>query len=265
MKNYQVFALSNGKISKRVFYKGEGPGIIIMHELPGMVPECVEFADRLVEAGFKVYLPLLFGEAGEGDPISGTLDNFPKLCISKEFNLFANNETSPIVEWLKLLCRKAHNYSKHRGVGAIGMCLTGGFAIPLLVEPSLMAPVLSQPSLPINPILFKGSPGCSKRDYEFACARIKREKIPVLGFKFSHDIISPNEKFKKLQKDLGSLFKGTIIDSGPFNPHNNPILAHSVFTLNYQDRDGHPTKEALNTLIAYFKERLLGTSSSNPS
>lgn len=136
------------------------------------------------------------------------------------------------------------------------MCLTGGLAIPLLVEPSLMAPVLSQPSLPMNPF-DRASVGCSEEDLEFACKRSKKENIPVLGFKFSNDILSSNDKFKLLKFQLGDLFVDTIIDSSVGNPNNIPLHAHAVFTTHYEDTPNHPTREAFEKLVKFYRDRLL--------
>jgi dienelactone hydrolase len=257
MKDFITIEHTYEDITHTIYKKGTGRGVIIIHELPGMVKECVNFARRISTEGFTVYLPLLFDQPDIPFSTIKTLENLTRLCIHKEFSLWENNRTSPIVEWLKSLSRLAHAECGGTGVGAIGMCLTGGFAIPMLVEPSLMAPVLSQPSLPLLPDS-KGrkSLGCSDKDYAGACRRIKKEQIQVRGYKFSHDVLSDNQKFDTLQADLGELFVGMTIDSGLFNSHHIPIYSHSVFTVHYNDAEGHPTQEAYKTLIQYFKDRL---------
>ncbi|MCB1179148.1 MAG: dienelactone hydrolase family protein [Leptospiraceae bacterium] len=258
MNDFLEFEFSHKNISHKVFKKGNGPGIIIIHELPGMVKECVNFARNLEKEGFTVYLPLLFGEPNKELDVIDTIKLFRKVCISKEFDLFSNNKTSPVVEFLKGLCKFAKEETSSKGVGAIGMCLTGGFVIPMVVESSLLAPVLSQPSLPLNP-LFRNEIGCSKEDYETACSRIKKEKIKVLGFKFSEDILSHNDKFKKLETDLMNNFEGDIIDSSLGNSHKIPFYAHAVFTKDFVEQKDHPTYNAYLKLISYFKEKLLNT------
>ncbi|MCB1158366.1 MAG: dienelactone hydrolase family protein [Leptospiraceae bacterium] len=255
MQGFTEFLHSYKERDYRVFKKGQGPGVLIMHELPGMVQECVDFASRLSEAGFTVYLPLLFGEPNIENNTGTTIQYFGKLCISKEFTLFQGNKTSPVIEFLKSLCRRIHKECGYNGLGAIGMCLTGGFVIPLLLEPALLAPVLSQPSLPINPFE-SASLACSDEDYEFACKRILKEKIPVLGFKFSHDALSSNEKFKRLKNDLGDLFIDNTIYSGPKNMQGLQVTDHAVFTIHFRNEEGHPTREAFDLLIEYYRKRL---------
>jgi hypothetical protein len=74
------------------------------------------------------------------------------ICIHREFNVWYTGKSSPIVEWLRALARKAHADCGGRGVGAIGMCFTGGFALAMMTESTVVAPVLSQPS-------YVGGPG----------------------------------------------------------------------------------------------------------
>lgn len=258
MQDFSQFTFHYQDIEHPVYKKGSGPGVIIMHEMPGMITECVNFGRRLAREGFTVYLPLLFGKENIPYSVATTLVHTAGLCISREFHLLAHNKTSPIIEWLKALCRQAHQQCGFGGVGAIGMCLTGGFAIPMLVEPALMAAALSQPSLPLGfDRASKLSPGCSRQDFEHVCQRVQQENIPVLGFRFSHDIISPDEKFQYLEEHLGENFRATRIDSAPGNPHNNPADAHAVFTVHFQNQQNHPTAQALQTLIDYYKQRLL--------
>ena len=254
---YSSFELSDGEFKKTVYSKGKGPGIIIMHELPGMSPETIIFANYLVKQGFTVYLPLLFGEPMMAPDASSSAKNMASLCISKEFHLFTSNKTSPIVHWLRALCRHAHEACGGPGVGAIGMCLTGGFAIPLMVEPAMMAPALSQPSLPINPIVGKDSLGCSEEDYQAACARARRDNMPIIGFRFSHDALAAKEKFDRLHQDLGELFIDETIDSSLGNENGLPIYAHSVMTLHFQNNPSHPTHIAREKLLEFYKQRLL--------
>ena len=254
---YSSFELSDGEFKKTVFTKGKGPAIIIMHELPGMSPETILFANHLVKQGFKIYLPLMFGEPMMAADAASSAKNMAHLCVSKEFHLFTSGKTSPIVHWLRALCRQAHEECGGTGVGAIGMCLTGGFAIPLMVEPSMMAPALSQPSLPINPILGKDSLGCSEEDYQAACARAKKENMPIIGFRFSHDALAAKEKFDRLNRDLGDLFIDETIDSSLGNQDGLPIYAHSVMTLHFQNNPSHPTYQAREKLVDFYQSRLM--------
>ena len=69
-------------------------------------------------------------------------------CVSREFANWATSTTSPITVWLRALARAEHERCGGPGVGAVGMCFTGGFALAMMVDDELIAPVLSQPSLP---------------------------------------------------------------------------------------------------------------------
>lgn len=246
-----------------VYRSGTGPGIIIIHELPGMMPETVRFARRLRDAGFSVYLPLFFGQAGK--PFSGpaTLAYTIRLCISREFSMFQRDRTSPVVDWLRALCRHAHANCGGPGVGAIGMCLTGGFAIPLLVEPAMLAPVLSQPSVPVcmfargtDKIACARSLNCDPDDLAYAKERVAREGLTIPGFKFSDDSLAPNGRFDRLREEFGDAFIPFVIDSSPGNAHGYTASDHAVFTAHYSHKVGTPTREAYDRLLHYFQERL---------
>jgi dienelactone hydrolase len=179
------------------------------------------------------------------------------MCVSREFSVWAGDHSSPIIERLRALCRELHAELGGRGVGAIGMCLTGNFALSMLVEPSLMAPVLSQPSLPFAPV----GPGRGKLHAsadEIACARrrIADDGVRVLGLRFTHDALCPGERFETLRRELGDGFEGIEIDSSRHNAHGIKRTAHSVLTADLVDRDGHPTRQALDRVIAFLHEHL---------
>ena len=50
--------------TKRVYVLGTGPGVIVMHEIPGISPQVARFARWIADAGFTVYMPSLFGRDG---------------------------------------------------------------------------------------------------------------------------------------------------------------------------------------------------------
>ena len=96
------------------------------------------------DAGFRVYAPILFGLPDAGNIEKPTLVRILSLCVSREFTLLAANKSSPVTA----LGRLAHQECDGRGVGAIGMCLTGGFALSMALDPVVLAPLLAQPGLP---------------------------------------------------------------------------------------------------------------------
>jgi dienelactone hydrolase len=176
--------------------------------------------------------------------------------VSREFRVLAANQSSPITDWLRALCRSVHAEIGGRGVGALGMCLTGNFALALMVDEAVMAPVLSQPSLPF-PIGAERRAGLHvSPEALVTIKRRAREGVPVLGLRFTCDRGVPKERFDHLRAELGERFEAIEIDSSEGNPHGISERAHSVLTEDLVDEEGHPTREALDRVLAFFRERL---------
>ncbi|MGK7917478.1 MAG: dienelactone hydrolase family protein [Prochloraceae cyanobacterium] len=183
-----------------VYHKGSGAAVLLMHELPGMIPECVHLAERIVERGYTVYLPLFFGQPNKPFSLLTILRYAAHICISREFNCLAKNQSSPITEWLRALCReKIYPQSQATGIGAIGMCLTGGFVLSLMLEEQVIAPVVCQPSLPLRVTPeHKKALGISPSELEQAKA--KAQQCPILAFRFEEDTMSPPERIESLRQ-----------------------------------------------------------------
>jgi dienelactone hydrolase len=227
-----------------------------MSEMPGITPAVAAFAERVASAGFSVFMPQLFGTPGRPLSPAYVAESFARICISREFRMLAARASSPILDWLRALCRAAHAEVGGKGVGAIGMCLTGNFALALMVDPVLMAPVLSQPSLPL-PITKDRRAGLHLSDADLAVVKRRAAAgVSVLGLRFTDDPMCPPERFARLRQELGDGFEGIEIDSSPGNPHGIKGSAHSVVTADLVDREGHPTRQALDRVLAFFKERL---------
>lgn len=241
-----------------VYRAGEGPAVVVMHEVPGITPAVAGFARRLARAGFSVYMPVLFGTPGRDyGPLYGA-EAMVRACISREFRLFAAGGASPVTDWLRALCRHAHAEQGGVGVGAIGMCISGNFALSLMVDDAVMAPVLSQPSLPVGKTRAQRRGLHVSADQLAVIRRRAAEGVGVLGLRFTHDPLCPPERFARLREELGEGFEGIEIDSGPGNPHGIRRLAHSVVTRDLVDAEGHPTRVALERVLAFFEERLRG-------
>jgi dienelactone hydrolase len=225
-----------------------------MHEIPGIHPGVIAFANRVVDAGFSVAMPLMFGTPGK--PVSGAYiaGQLLRVCISREFRLLTAGASSPITTWLRALCRSLHAELGGRGVGAVGMCLTGNFALALMVDDAMMAPVLSQPSLPF-PFGATLRAGLHISSEDLAIA--KGRNVPVLGLRFTGDGACPPERFNHLRAEFGDRFESIEIDSSRGNAFGIPPDAHSVLTLHLVDREGHPTRAALDRVLAFFRERLV--------
>jgi dienelactone hydrolase len=239
-----------------VHRRGRGPGVVIVHEIPGLHPAVAAFGRRVADAGFTAVLPELFGTLGR--PVSNgyLARSMLHACISREFSVLARHESSPITDWLRALCRETHAACGGPGVGALGMCLTGNFALALMVDESVMAPVLSQPSLP-----FPVSRSHRAAVHLSPCAldTVKRRVAggcPVLGMRFTNDPLCPGERFDTLRRELGAGFEAIEIDSSKGNAHGIPRSAHSVLTVDLVDTEGHPTRAALERTLAFLRERL---------
>ena len=255
LANYTAFDFNDGRWTRKVYSRGSGPAVIIIHEMPGLHPLVIRFADRVAEAGMTVFLPSLFGTPGK--PVSmgyalGTM--VTTICIAREFTVWANDRSSPIVDWLRALARKVHAECGGRGVGAVGMCFTGGFALAMMTEPSVVAPVLSQPS---NPILGKGKDhktDASPAEIRCARERMEQEDLSMIGLRFFGDKFVPDARFETYRREFGNRFEAIEIDPKDAAPAPGG-MAHSVLTLNLKDALGEPTKQAEERVIRFFRER----------
>jgi dienelactone hydrolase len=257
LEGFDAFTFRHDGTARTVYRRGSGPGVVVIHEVPGITPPVAAFARRVADAGFTAYAPSLFGTPGKPLTLGYTLGQLAGACIGREFHVLARGQSSPITDWLRALCRAAHQECGGPGVGAIGMCLTGNFALALMVDDAVMAPVLSQPSLPF-PITAAHRAALHISDEELAIVKRRAAAgCPVLGMRFTADPMCPPERFETLRRELGSAFEGIEIDSGRGNPHGVPRTAHSVVTVHLVDEEGHPTRAALERVLGFFRERLL--------
>lgn len=256
LEGFTESSFSHEGKSRTVFRKGTGPGVVVMHEIPGIIPEVRRFAERVADAGFTVFVPHLFGEVGRPFSNGYVLQQSLRACISREFALFAAHRSSPMCDWLRALCRHVHAELGGRGVGAVGMCITGNFALALMADAPVMAPVLSQPSLPVG-LGKRHRFGLHVSPEELAAAKKRAaEGVGVLGLRFTHDPLCPDERFQCLREEFGPAFEGIEIDSSPGNPHGHPRTAHSVLTGDLIDEEGQPTRAALERVLQFLHTRL---------
>jgi dienelactone hydrolase len=256
LDGFETFPFSHEGEARTVYRRGQGPAVVVVHEIPGITPEVARFSRIVADDGFTVFLPHLFGTPDKPLSAGYALGQMARACISREFSVLARNESSPITDWLRALCRHAHVDCGGPGVGAIGMCLTGNFALSLMVDETVMAPVLSQPSLPF-PVSadHRRALHLSEGDLEVVRRRAK-EGCKVLGMRFTADPLCPPERFDTLRRELGEGFEAIEIDSGPGNPHGFDRTTHSVVTTALVDEAGHPTRQALDRVLGLFRERL---------
>jgi len=242
-------------LKRKVYVAGSGPAVIIIHEIPGITPEVARFARWVRDAGFTVYLPSLFGKPGKPNSQGYTNASiFRVLCIAREFKILAANEHSPIVDWLKQLCAQAHSECGGKGVGALGMCLTGNFALSMMVEPVVLAPVLCQPSVPVN------NPAgihASREDVAVVRARMEREDLTLRGYRFDGDKHCKAARFEALSAELGPRFEGEVLPDSAAKPDTFNPNPHSVVTTHLVDEAGSLTRQKVDEIIAFFTMRLV--------
>ncbi len=257
LEDFERSAFTSEGVTRAVYRTGSGPAVIVMSEIPGITPNVARFARMVAGIGCTAVLPHLFGEDGREPSVPYMLSSITRGCVSKEFTILALNRTSPVTTWLRALARDEHERCGGPGVGAVGMCFTGGFALAMMVDDVIVAPVLSQPSLPF-PVnrAHRRALGISDVDVERVVERVAAG-VCVLGLRFTGDKASPPERFATLRELLGDGFVGVELDSSPGNPHGHRKGAHSVLTEDLDDRPGTPTREALDQVLDLFRSRLL--------
>jgi dienelactone hydrolase len=233
---------------------GSGPAVIVMTEIPGISPYVARFARWVRDAGFTVFMPSLYGQDGVLPGTGRAMLTLARACISKEFRAFASNASSPVTQWLRALAAVAHKQCGGNGVGAIGMCFTGNFALSMMLEKSVIAPVMSQPSMPMhNPA------GLAMFPDEIAQvkARMEAEDLTVLAYRFAGDSFCRAERFAAFEQALGDRFIGKVLPDSAANPDAPLKTPHSVVTLHLIDEAGQPTVQARDEILAFFKMRLV--------
>ncbi len=249
---------ASGGLTRQVFKAGSGPGVIVIPEIPGIHPGVIEFAQRLVDDGYTVYVPSILGRPGKDATGSEIGRSFARACVAREFAVLADR-TSPIAHWLRALAGRALAECGGPGVGAIGMCFTGGFALAMAVDPAVLAPVLSQPSLPL-PLGGKRKKALGLDPADVSAVKERtRGGLCVLGLRFTGDKACPPERFQTLRETLGDAFEGIEIDSSPGNAHGIKPRAHSVLTVDLVDEAGHPTRAALERVKEFLGQQLRAT------
>ncbi len=257
LNGWTQFSFTHDGLIRDVYRRGEGPGVLVMHEIPGITPRVEAFARRVADTGYTVFMPDLFGEVGKPPTPGYALDQIRRACIRSEFAVLASRGSSRVTRMLRALCLRLHDEVGGPGVGAVGMCLTGNFALALMVDPWLMAPVLSQPSLPF-PLDAASRRGLhvSDDDLRVIKRRTREDGVKVLGLRFTGDPLCPKARFDRLKDELGEGFEAIEINSKLGNPHGILPLAHSVLTEDLVDKEGHPTQRALHRVLELFDEKL---------
>jgi dienelactone hydrolase len=263
--DHRQLTLLNG--TKVVHIAGRGPAVIVMSEMPGISPHVARFARWVRDAGFTVYMPSLFGRDGAVPKAEEGAAIFQRACVSAEFRALAANQSSPVTRWLMSLARVAHRECGGLGVGAIGMCFTGNFALTMMLEPSVLAPVLAQPSLPLNdPAGLEIAPEEMRAVHE----RLRREDLTVLAYRFEGDRFCTAQRFAAYRQALGERLIARVLADSAANTDVPPFFSrhvkcpHSVVTVHLIDEAGQPTIAARDEILAFFASRLKPPGNTRP-
>ena len=266
LEGFAQFSFTAGELSHSVYYCGDrlDPPLLLLPELAGFSPGMLQFAGRLRSARFQVYVPWLFGPFGRRTP----LRNGIRLCISREFANLRAGVSAPVTTWLRAL---AAHMSRHNGggrVGAIGMCLTGAFAIPLIIDPSVVAAVAAQPSVPFSALFTALGVGrgawmhqlnVSDGDIAEARDRLTSGGARMLAVRNRADGICPREKLERLQREFPVGLE--VREYGEVDSRNSlGERPHATFTKEYriapEPADEHPSRQSFADLVAFFERHL---------
>jgi len=230
-------------MTRPTYRRGSGPAVIVIHEIPGVTPLVTKFANEVVDRGFTVVMPSLVGTPGKEPSNAYMAQQMVKVCVAREFTSFALNQTSPIIAWLRALARNLHQDVGGPGVGAVGMCFSGGFALGMMVDDIMLAPVLSQPSMPFAVGKTRGADLNLTPDDATAIAERAADGCQVLGLRFTGDKLV-GDRFASLRELLGDAFIAVELPSSKASDH-------SVLT---EQRD----EPSVTRVLDFFVEKLQG-------
>ena len=266
LERFEQFSFASDRIAHPVYYAGDpqAPPLLLLPEIAGFSPGLRLFAERLVEARFRVHMPWIFGPFGKRAPVRNGI----RLCISREFAYLRAGVSSPVTTWLRALTAHISKHSGGTQVGAIGMCLTGAFAIPLIIDPRVVAAVAAQPAAPLS-LLFSvfgiESAGRSSQlnisDSEIAAARARLDagEAHLLAVRCRPDRVCPRAKIERLQREfpVGLEFREYA------SPGERNCLGerpHATFTREYRIAPNaspdHYSRRAFADLVAFFDQHL---------
>lgn len=243
-----------------LYVAGDGPAVIVLSEMPGISPDVARFARSVRDAGMTAFLPSLFGRDGAYPEAREGRRVLERVCMRAEFGAFAVAAETPVTAWLRRLARAAHDACGGPGVGAVGMCFTGNFALSMMLEPSVLAPVVCQPSLPFGALDALASPAGELAQVR---ARLEDEDLRVLAYRFEGDRFCSAGRFAAYAEALGPRFVARVLPDASAAKAPPPFFAevvgcpHSVVTAHLVDEEGEPTRAARDEILAFLAARLL--------
>ncbi len=266
IEGFEQFSFASGRLAHAVYYAGDprDPSLLLLPEIAGLSPGLRMFAERLIDARFRIFVPWLFGPLGRRAPLRNAI----RLCISREFANLRGGVSSPVTRWLRALTTHISKHSGGTPIGAIGMCLTGAFAIPLVIDPHVIAAVAAQPSVPLAPLFLAFGIGRERRlsqlnvsDSEIAAARARLDTghAHLLSVRCRSDRICPRAKLERLQREFPI---GLEIREYAEAAERNRLgeRPHATFTKEYRlapdAAADHYSRQAFADLVAFFDRYL---------
>ena len=235
---------------------GTGPAVIVISEVPGITPLVAEFARKVAAEDCTAVMPHLFGVPGAPPTGGYTMKTLAGSACHGSSRCWRASRRAPSRRWLRALATAEHARCGGPGVGAVGMCLTGGFALAMMVDDTVVAPVVSQPSLPfpigrraqgrpryLRPRPRAGQEAGRRRDLPARAAVQQRPSQPPGAFRHA----APRAR-RRLHQRRARLEPG--------QPARSSQEAHSVLTEHLDDREGTPTRAALDQVLDFFAQRL---------
>lgn len=259
LDGWTVAPFSGGGYTHDVYEKGSGPGVVLIPEIPGMTPEVLGLAQHLVDSGFTVVVPSPFGTPGREGTMGYTLGVVSRVCVSAEFRAFATNAHRPITDFLRAVASDLAGRTPGPGVGVIGMCFTGGFALAAAIDDTVLASVMSQPAVPF-PVgrARQLNPGVPSAEFDAIAARADAGNLCVMGLRFSEDSSAPKARFAGLKARLGDKFEVIELDSSEGNADGYSKSAHSVLTNEVRENPANSAFAARERVVEFLTNALSG-------
>lgn len=262
LADFEAEARTFDGVTKTVYRIGtKGPAVVVMHEVPGITPHVLRLAKIVADAGYRVAVPSMFGHDGKAPDAVYATEIILKMCVSREFAVFAANGSSPVVDWLRALCVELHaEVGEGKGVGAIGLCITGGFALSLavgadgVVKGPVTAPVMSEPSVPFHLPFTQNDAAVhlTPEQQQF----LAESDVRAMGLRFTSDWRCKKERFDRYETILGARFDRTNEIASPDPQWGIGPDAHSVLTGELSEDPNHPTRKALRSVLSFLAANL---------
>ncbi len=257
LEGWTKSSFTGGGLTHDVYEKGTGPGVVLIPEIPGLTPEVLGLAQHLVLSGFTVAVPSPFGTPEREGTMGYTLRIVTRVCVSAEFRAFALNAHRPITDFLRAVAADLAARTPGRGVGVIGMCFTGGFALATAIEESVLASVLSQPAVPFPTSRARRlDPGASGDEMDAIAARTGKDGLCLLGLRFSEDASAPRSRFAAIKEKLGDAFEVIELDSSTGNTGGYSKGAHSVLTNEVRESPPNSAFETREHVVEFLRKNI---------